>query len=634
MFAALVRATCVCTALNATMPEFPASPWLRFDFQPDVADTELPPGPLFFAHPEQIIVAWEVEEVLPALEEVQEAVNAGFYAAGYVGYEAAPAFDTAMRVRSAAIATEFPLLWFGIFARPQAPTETESNVTPEVLPSNDGKDESGEADGSRYGEWQPAISRTEYDRNIAAIREAIGRGETYQVNYTLRLRTQLRGDDYGLYTRLLRAQNGRYGAYLNIGRYHILSASPELFFHRQGGGITTRPMKGTVARGRWQEEDQEQAQALARSEKNCAENIMIVDLLRNDLGRLAVPGSVQVSDLFRLERYPTVWQMTSTVRAEIPPATTLRDIFTALFPCGSVTGAPKIETMRHIADLEDAPRHVYCGAIGLIAPNGTATFNVAIRTLLVDTETETAEYGVGGGITWDSAAGDEYAELLAKAAILQTETPAFELLETLRLENGNIRLREAHLRRLRDSAAYFGFPDAGKAAKKALYQVARRHIRGIWRVRLRVSISGEVTTEAFPLEPTREEALPVVLAESAVDSANRFLYHKTTHREVYAAHRRVMEKRGADIYDVLLWNEREELTEFTTGNLVMRLDGNFWTPPRDCGLLAGVARAGSLREGVIHERVLTRDDLSRAEGIWLINSVRGWLAVQFVSNGE
>ena len=608
------------------MSDIRSTPWLRFDFHPDVSDADarsvnMSSGPLVFTRPSQIIVARRVDEVLPALCRVQEAVGMGNYAAGYVGYEAAPAFDPAMLVQSATLTSDFPLLWFGIFAHPHSEPERfplpGAALEPEPL-----------------SEWTPSATRTQYDHNIDAIREAIARGETYQVNYTLRLRMRDIGNHYGWYARLLRAQQARYGAYLDTGRYRILSASPELFFHRQGTRIVTRPMKGTMARGRWLEEDEERARELAHSAKNRAENIMIVDLLRNDLGRIASPGSVQVSELFALERYPTVWQMTSTVEAAIPATTTISEIFGALFPCGSVTGAPKIQTMRHIAALEDSPRQVYCGAIGLIAPDGTATFNVAIRTLLADTQTQTAEYGVGGGITWDSTAGDEYAELLAKAAVLQADMPEFDLLETLRLENGNIRTQDAHLRRLRDSATYFGFPDAGKAAKKALYQLARQHMRGTWRVRLRVSMIGEVSTEIFPLEPNREEALPVMLAESAVASTNRFLYHKTTRREVYAAHRRAIEERGGEIYDVLLWNERGELTEFTTGNLVMWLDYNFWTPPRDCGLLAGVARAESLREGTIHERILTRDDLSRAQGIWLINSVRGWLPVNFVVGGE
>lgn len=598
------------------MSEIRPFPWLRFDFRPDDPEAATPSQPLIFARPEQVIVARRVGDVLPALRRVQEAADAGFYAAGYVAYEAAPAFDPAMRVQSPGPVSDFPLLWFGIFAQPQS--------EPELSPHD-----KNELELYSLSEWKPSTSRSQYDHNIEAIREAIARGETYQVNYTLRLRAQLRGDDYALYARLLRAQQARYGAYLDIGRYRILSASPELFFHRRGERIVTRPMKGTIARGRWLEEDQEQAQILANSEKNRAENIMIVDLLRNDLGRIAVPGSVQVSDLFRLERYPTVWQMTSTVEATIPAAT-IREIFGALFPCGSVTGAPKIQTMRHIAALEDSPRQVYCGAIGVISPDGTSTFNVAIRTLLVDTQTDTAEYGAGGGITWDSTPQDEYAELLAKAAVLQAETSEFDLLETLRLENGDYWLLEPHLQRLRDSAAYFGFSDAQKTARIALQGVGEKHRTGTWRVRLLFSAQGEFATQVFPLEPNREGALPVILAASPVDSTNRYLYHKTTHREVYAAHRRVMESRGSEIYDAMLWNERGELTEFTTGNLIVELDGSLWTPPRECGLLAGIERNEALAQGKIHERILTRNDLNHCIGVWLINSVRGWLCVKFV----
>ena len=609
------------------MSDIRPSPWLRFDFHADVSDAdassvETSCEPLIFTRPSQIIVARRTDEVLPALRRVQDAVNAGNYAAGYVGYEAAPAFDWAMRVQSADPPSDFPLLWFGIFAQP--------HLEPEPFPL------SGAAlEPDPLSEWMPSTTRTQYDRNIDAIREAIARGETYQVNYTLRLRTPLRGEDYALYKRLLRAQQARYGAYLDIGRYRILSASPELFFHRKGTRIVTRPMKGTMARGRWLEEDEERARMLANSAKNRAENIMIVDLLRNDLGRIAVPGSVRVSELFALERYPTVWQLTSTVEADIPVLTTISEIFGALFPCGSVTGAPKIQTMRHIAGLEASPRQVYCGAIGLISPDGTATFNVAIRTLLADTQTQTAEYGVGGGITWDSTAGDEYAELLAKAAVLQADRPEFDLLETLRLENGEFHLLEAHLQRLRDSAAYFGFPDVSEAARMALHGAGERHRGGNWRVRLRVSKLGTTITEEFslaanPLDPLPFNTVPIVIARSPVNSANPFLNHKTTHRAVYERHLQEARQQNADMYDALLWNERGELTEFTTGNLVVELGGELYTPPRDCGLLAGTLRAELLAQGKIRERLLTRDDLNHATRCWLINSVRGWQPVIFV----
>lgn len=387
------------------MPEFPL---LLFDF----ADAQGRPQRLCFREPVQVIAAHTSAEVRPALDVVAAAARAGRYAAGFVAYEAAPAFEPAFRVHPPT--NDLPLLWFGIFDAPQP--------APAFAPGP-----------FALSEWQPTVSRPAYAAAIGAVREAIARGDTYQANYTMRLRAQFSGDDLAFYEQLRAAQAASYSAYLNLGRYRILSASPELFFHWDGAQLTSRPMKGTAPRGRWPAEDEELAAWLAASEKNRAENLMIVDLLRNDIGRVAQVGSVAVPALFAIERYRTVHQMTSTITAQTRPGTDLAGLFGALFPCGSITGAPKIETMKLLAELEDTPRGVYCGAIGLVAPGGSATFNVAIRTVTLDMESGAAEYGVGGGITWDSTAADEYAEALLKAAPLRERWPAFALLETLRL---------------------------------------------------------------------------------------------------------------------------------------------------------------------------------------------------------
>ena len=371
---------------------------------------------------------------------------------------------------------------------------------------------------------------------------------------------------------------------------------------------------------------------LARSAKDRAENVMIVDLLRNDLGRLARPGTLDVPDLLTLERYPTVWQLTSTVTAEVPPGTGLADLFGALFPCGSVTGAPKIAAMRQIAALEQEPRQVYCGAVGVLAPGGAATFNVAIRTVEVDSATGNARYGVGGGVTWDSSAADEHAEVLAKAAVLDAEAPPFSLLETLRLDDGTFWLRHRHLDRLRASADYFGRPDPVAAAAAALDRVAAAHPAGRWRVRLLVDADAHATTEVYPLAPT-VGPVPVLLSAEPVRSADVFLQHKTTHRAAYAPARRLLEQHPGS-YDVLLQNERGELTELTTGNVVLDLDGTRCTPPLDCGLLGGVERASALADGRLTERVLRPVDLDRAAAVWLLNSVRGWLPVRIGPRAE
>ncbi len=569
------------------------APSMRFDF----------PHPLCFRDPVRVIRADTLAEVRPALRAVQAAADAGCYAAGYVAYEAAPAFDPALQVSP--LPSSLPLLWFGVFPESCAPEEQEP-------------------DEYQISEWEADGDFARYQEAIHDIREGIAAGEVYQVNHTFRLGAHFRGDAAAFYRRLRGASPPPFAACLDIGSHQILSASPELFFHRLGDRITTRPMKGTRRRGRWREEDDRIAAGLRESEKDRAENVMIVDLLRNDLGRLALPGSVCVPRLFEIECYPTVWQMTSTVEARLRPETTLDEIFGALFPCGSITGAPKISATRFIARQETTPRRIYCGAIGYITPRREAVFSVAIRTALLESETGRIEYGVGGGIVWDSDAAAEHQEALSKAAVLAGPTE-FDLLETLRWEGGAYCLLDRHLDRLLASADYFGFAASRDSVRSALLAHGRQKPEGAWRIRLRLPPDGVPLIESALLPPLPPAPLRVALAGTPVSRADRFLCHKTTYRAVYEKHR--LER--PDFFDVLLWNEEGELTEFTIGNLMIELDGRLWTPPRGCGLLDGVQRAELLAEGRLQERVLRREDLAAATGVWLINSVRGCVPVAF-----
>lgn len=561
--------------------------------------------PLLFENPIEIIEAYTLEDVKAGLEKVQRAARSGYYAAGYVSYEAAPAFDSAFIVHGD---SKMPLLWFGIFKNPSSSPELSGGQTFKV------------------GDWLPDTTVQQYHSAITDIKSAIEVGDTYQVNYTIRLRSDFEGDDFSFYRQLSKAQSSNYSAYLNTGKYRILSASPELFFHWKDGEITTRPMKGTCKRGRWYEEDEANAQWLYHSEKNRAENVMIVDLLRNDLGATAIPGSVKVPKLFEIEKYPTVLQMTSTITAKTNPETTLVDVFSALFPCGSITGAPKISTMKIISSLEDSPREVYCGAIGYITPDQEAIFNVPIRTTIIDAETGKMEYSVGGGITWDSEIEDEYEEALTKAMLLTATIPEFDLLESLRLENGKYGLLDRHLQRLQRSADYFGFDFSDVEIQAKLAQYAKSRIDGVEKVRLVVRKDGVISLDGSPLA-TFNDSLPICLADKPISNQNRFLYHKTTYRKMYEEQR----ARHPDEFDVLLWNEAGELTEFTIGNLVMEIGSQLYTPPVECGLLPGTMREALLAEGKIKERILTKKDLAKATQIWLINSVRGWVPVYLIN---
>jgi para-aminobenzoate synthetase/4-amino-4-deoxychorismate lyase len=445
------------------------------------------------------------------------------------------------------------------------------------------------------------------------------------VNFTLALRARLEGDPRGLYRDLAYAQRGAYAAYLDTGRYRVVSASPELFFRIDGERIVARPMKGTAPRGRWLAEDEAIRERLAGSVKDRAENAMIVDLLRNDIGRVARGGSVEWSDVFAIERYATVWQLTSTVAADLRPDVSLTEIFRALFPCGSVTGAPKVSTMSIIAELERDARGVYCGTVGYLAPAGRtgprARFNVAIRTVVQDATTGAAAYGVGGGITWDSRAAAEYDETVAKAQVLTARRPPVRLLETLRHDPGaGYRRLPEHLARLRDSAVYFGMRVDMDAVHAALEREAARFPTKPARVRLVIDPRGRLDAGSAPLT---DRAGPIRLAvdrEHPVDPADPLLFHKTTLRDRYEA----AAARFPDADDVVLVNTRGRATETTRANLAIRIGDRWITPPLDEGLLPGCERAALLADGRLEEAPVTLEQLGSADEVAFLNSVRGW----------
>lgn len=592
---------------------------------------------LWFAQPEAILIARQPAEVAPLLDEVERAVHQGRIAAGYLAYEAAGGLDPALITRPPA--TDLPLAWFAVYPGSR---EVDAPAPPGIVspgaPSGSPRDPAGSAGTAPV--FRPTLPAGAFRAGVEEIRGWIAAAHTYQVNFTQRLRAPFRGDAAELFRALHHAQGGACSAYIDTGRFAVCSASPELFFRREGEAIEMRPMKGTRRRGRTLDEDMARAVALLASEKERAENLMIVDMVRNDLGRIATTGSVRVDRLFEVERYETVWQMTSTVsaRTQAPLVETMR----ALFPCASVTGAPKVRTMELIAGLEREPRGVYCGAIGFVAPD-RAQFSVAIRTAGVDRLRGEAEFGTGGGIVWDSDPAMEEEECRAKAAILTTRRPAFRLLETMRLgRSGQVWLLDRHLRRLAASARYFGFrcdeeeiraqlaalPASLPAPPAPRDATARLPIDGgvhtPWRVRLLLDRDGEIELDTTPLAPVPHRPWRVALAEDPIDPDDVFFYHKTTHRAAYETARRA----GAD--DTLLWNPQGELTESTIANLAVRLDGIWCTPPVRSGLLAGTARDALLEAGIVRERVVRREDLVRAEGLALLNSVRGWIAARLV----
>jgi para-aminobenzoate synthetase/4-amino-4-deoxychorismate lyase len=561
---------------------------------------------LTFENPVRIISASSLAEILPALREIETEVNQnGLFAAGFLSYEAAPAFDSALKVRPDD--SGFPLLWFGLYHAPQSTLATEA--------AHPGLHSLGDGGTS----WLPTITREEYETTVARLRQYLFTGDTYQVNYTFRLRGPCPASPETLFHNLVQAQGPHYSAFVDTGNFVLCSASPELFFRLEGDRLESRPMKGTEKRGLTPEDDRNQAKRLQDSEKNRAENIMIVDMIRNDMGRIAISGSVVPERLFEIERYPTVWQMVSTVTSQTRAA--LSDIFTALFPCASITGAPKPRTMDIIAREETTPRRIYTGTIGYLAPGRRAQFNIAIRTVLVDRPAGTAEYGVGGGIVWDSETGNEYEECWLKAKVLTDSPPVFDLLETLLWTPADgIFILARHLHRLAESAEYFDIPLSIPDLRSLLNAEGLMGTVPL-RIRLRVARDGKITLESTPLD-LRNASSPVRvrLAAKPVDPGDRFLYHKTTHRAVYEQAKAGVE----DCDDVLLWNPAGELTESTIANIVVERNGELLTPPVRCGLLPGTYRAELLEQGNIREAILPVSELSPSDKIHLINSVRKW----------
>jgi para-aminobenzoate synthetase/4-amino-4-deoxychorismate lyase len=567
-----------------------------------------------FREPAAVLTATSAADVRACLTEIDRAVrDRGYYAAGFVTYEAASAFGLPTHP---APDGDLPLLAFGLYEPDRVTAHARPRPTAPCA----------------TGAWTPAIDHDTYLAAVAAIKRRIEAGDTYQINFTFRLRASFSGDPLALLAQLDAAQGGAWGAIVDAGRHVICSASPELFYALNGGRIRCRPMKGTAARGLWPEADLRAAAALQASAKNRAENVMIVDMVRNDLGRLARVGSVAATSLFDVERYPRQWQMTSTVTAETK-TTSLAEIFEAMFPSGSVTGAPKHSSMSIIRELERDPRGVYTGAIGYVSPNRRSHFNVAIRTVVIDRERAQAEFGAGSGIVWDSVDRDEYEECLLKASVAiagdQRSAP-FQLLESIGYApDEGFRVLAQHMARLRASAEYFGYP-CDLSALRALLDDAVADLPGPSKIRVLLSRDGSFSCEAVDLDVSGKapagRAYRCALAAEPIDPAGVFLYHKTTRREVYEQAR--ASRPDADA--VILWNAAGEVTEATESNVVVEVDGVRVTPPVECGLLAGTFRAALLAAGELRERRVSLDELRAAPRFWLINSVRGWMDAELI----
>jgi len=557
---------------------------------------------LIFEEPLEVLTARHAAEVLPVLIEAEKRVNEeNLFAAGFVSYEAASGFDPAYVTHRG---SRTPLVCFGLFKDVQC----RSYLDP--------------IDGPAWASpaWIMTEAADDYYDKLLAIKRQIELGNTYQINYTVRQCAADVVDPWQLFLKI--SADVPHAAYIDYEDHAIVSASPELFFQLDGEQLFCKPMKGTAPRGMTTAADLAMREELLNSDKNRAENVMITDMVRNDLGRVAEAGSVNVQALFEIQKLKTVWQMTSTVAAVT--SASIAEIFKALFPCASITGAPKVASMAIIAEAEDTPRSIYTGAIGYFGPDRQARFGVAIRTALVDKKTNNAVYGVGGGIVWDSEPSEEYRECLSKARILSAphvDTHDFELLETMLWtpEDGFF-LLDKHLKRIRSSAVYFDFECDTEMIESALSALARRIPPHRHRIRLLLQRDGRFQiSESLQAASDGDRPIRIVLSRHPIDKNDPFIYHKTTQRDMYEHALRF----AGDADEVLLWNEDCDITEATIANVIVKMDGELFTPPVDCGLLAGTYRQVMLSSGQVKERKIKVSEITSTTEIMLINSVRG-----------
>ncbi|MFC1517028.1 aminodeoxychorismate synthase component I [Candidatus Margulisiibacteriota bacterium] len=568
----------------------------------------------FFENPHALISCTSPSDVSKTIKKAEYFQNKGYWVVGFLSYEAGYAFEKIKTKKN----YKFPLVWFAVF---KAPNKKEAF-----------SDLAGGQEELKIENISLNTSKKRYIQKIKQIKQAIASGFTYQVNYSMRYSLQMQGEPYQLYKKLKKQQGTDYSAFIQAPEFSILSLSPELFFKVNGREIIARPMKGTIARAAKHSEDKKHAEILRQDPKNRAENLMIVDLLRNDLGRICKFGSVYTQKLFSIEKYNTLFQMTSTISGALKQRVGLLDILKNIFPSGSITGAPKIETMKIISTLEKSDRRIYTGAIGCLAPNGNQVFNVAIRTVLLHKQQKNnyqGELGVGGGITYVSDPLAEYAEAKLKGKFLTggLESPV-ELIETMLLEKGQIFLLELHLKRLKRTANYFNYILPLNKIRAVLRELPRSNsATKRYKIRLLLKKDGSFNISCTPEQKFRPQGR-ARLSGIQLNSKNEYLKYKTTKRQVYDAEYKKAQQAGMD--DVIFCNEKGEITEGAVSNIIVQQNGRKYTPPLSAGLLPGTYREHLLKSGVLKEKKIMIKDLKSTEQVFLCNSVKKIWPVELV----
>ena len=561
-----------------------------------------------FTAPRDHVSAFQPDDVPAALRKM-ERLSKRFWLAGCMRYEAAAVFMPSNHLLTKIPCDrQKPLVWFGVYDEPVRVQDVRDSHVHAAPVS-----------------CHAQINYRNYQKALRAIKAHIHAGNTYQVNYTFDVLVRAGCSPEFLYFLLRRKQQTPYCAAIRNPHEQILSFSPELFFQRDGNMIWTKPMKGTSARGRTQEEDARSRVALRCDSKNRAENLMIVDLLRNDLGRICDPGTVHVPSMFDVETHPTVHQMTSLIRGRLPAGVTYESLFASLFPCGSVTGAPKIKTMQIIHQQEQGRRGVYCGAIGYIAPERKAVFSVPIRILQKETGQTDWTYRVGSGIVWDSSVQGEWQESRLKTGFLTAQAlPDFDLVETMLWDGQKISFEQQHIHRLKCSAGALGFKLRAAVLKNVIARIKRKSAGCKEMIRLLVSKNGGVRFEKFLLNHTRNQNI-VRVSDQCLDCDNILLRHKSTYRPWYDSS--MAKIRRGRIWDEIFFNQHGEVCEGARSNVFIKKRGRLYTPPLSSGLLPGIFRQYMLETCQCQEKILYLKDVKSADALYCGNSVRGLVEV-------
>ncbi|TGN00813.1 aminodeoxychorismate synthase component I [Leptospira yasudae] len=566
-----------------------------------------PFGKIIFRNPITTIEAYNSEDLTEALHKIEDFLERGYYLAGFISYEAGYFFSDANWKRTE---TVLPLLYFAVFEKPE-------KISKPLSESH-----------QNYGFYiSKTPNRETYFQNLKTIRDHLFQGEIYQINHTDRINFDFEGDILSFYKVLSERQPVSYGSWIRFQKTDLLSFSPELFFEKKNRTLVTKPMKGTYPRGKSANEDKENIRLLQNSEKEKAENLMITDLMRNDLGKISKEGSVQVEALFSVETYNTIFQMTSTIRSELSDSVGWKEIFKQLFPGGSITGAPKLRAMRLIEQLEP-PRGIYTGAIGVIQPNQNAVFSIAIRTL--ELKHGKGNIGIGSGITWDSDPEREWSEIFEKAKFF-TEAPRdFSVFETILYKNGIFYFLKEHLERIGRSAQKLQIPFSEENWNSTLQKI-RSEVsdRNSYRVKISLHVSGTIHWEHSELSGFQKKG-NVRISKIKMDSASEFRKHKTNLRAVYDQEGKLA--RDTDCLDTIFLNEKDEITEGSITNLFVKIGDSYFTPPLDSGILPGVFRERLLKRNGFYEKILSLEDLTNSNSVFLCNSLRGILRIKEVRN--